>query len=686
MIAAEIARGQATPYPLEKVGLKSAQMGVWQVHLAEIFEFFVNPLHEKFVTADSLDDTTYLIGKCFRTLDCDQDGIISRAGAVEAFIAAGSQKQEARLLADMFLSSFPVRSDDDGITWLEFSQQLQPRDGEDWDPVGGCWHLFMEECKTWADKVARSAHILQREVGVIWIEPNGRKRHVEEEDMEWIDHDSPEQSAHRGLGAIFTYDLDGRTIVDKIARPGPADGKLFGGDIIVGINGKGVESIGPGQVIKLLIAAGGQEGKVELKIKRGIDIETEVLWRNPPSLPPSITEHGLHRDPLQLAEGEIGLSSVLKIMRLLGVTPNILLDSELILLCNEVQPRHVPSDGEMMFSNDEFTTLLASIVDNETFFGIVKNLIVSDVSRKAFHRLSAQEQRLGALYIVMQLPRKNVPGGVAWIKHRYYRYVALEMVHQQEAAGQSASFADMRSNIEVRIMSQFADARELVRGDGLSQYFEACKRYHVSPDVHITEQFLSMNPLLKLENHTLKKKEACAMMGGLRGNHHIHGIVFNGLGLDDAAITEFTNILEEKGPLIMKLHRLDLSNNPIGFHKALRNPPTGHGAIGDIVKVLKISRVLSELRLSGVGLGDRDARAICDALVASRGTAISKLDFSNNFLGDRSSRGLKGVICKCDRLTYLNLTWNRFSTDGGAKILKAVVQREQVTTGTFQTC
>ncbi len=181
MIAAEIARGQATPYPLEKVGLKSAQMGVWQVHLAEIFEFFVNPLHEKFVTADSLDDTTYLIGKCFRTLDCDQDGIISRAGAVEAFIAAGSQKQEARLLADMFLSSFPVRSDDDGITWLEFSQQLQPRDGEDWDPVGGCWHLFMEECKTWADKVARSAHILQREVGVIWIEPNGRKRHVEKD-------------------------------------------------------------------------------------------------------------------------------------------------------------------------------------------------------------------------------------------------------------------------------------------------------------------------------------------------------------------------------------------------------------------------------------------------------------------------------------------------------------------------
>jgi len=103
---------------------------------------------------------------------------------------------------------------------------------------------------------------------------------------------------------------------------------------------------------------------------------------------------------------------------------------------------------------------------------------------------------------------------------------------------------------------------------------------------------------------------------------------------------------------------------------------------------LKISRVslLSELRISGVGLGDRDARAICDALVASRGTAISKLDFSNNFLGDRSSRGFRGVIRRCERLTYLNLTWNRFSTDGGAKILKAVVQREQVTTGTFTKC
>ena len=677
-IAADIARGQATPYPLDNVGVQSAQMGVWKVHLAEIFEFFVNPLHEQFSSADTADDIMFLIGKCFRTMDCDQDGIISKADAIEAFSSAGSQNQEASLLADVFLSSFPWRSDEDGVTWDEFSQELPPFDGEDWDPIGGCWRLFMEECKTVEDKIARSVQILQRDVGTIWIEPNGRKRDLDEEDMEWIDQDSVGQSAHRGLGAIFTYDSDGRTIVDKVARPGPADGKLYGGDVVIGINGRSVESKGPGQVIKLLIAAGAEKGNVELSLKRGRDIEKEVIERNPPRLPPPIHEHALHRDPLQLAEGEIGLSSVLKIMRMLGVTPNILLDSELILLCNEIQPRHVPSDGEMMLSYEEFTTLLANIVENEKFFGLVKKRVVSDVSRKAFRRLGAHEQRLGALCIVMQLPRKNVPGGVGWIKLRYYRYVALEMAHQQEAAGRSAAFADMRSNIEVRIMSQFADAKELVLGDGLSQYFEACKSFHIAPDTHITELYLSMSPLLKLENHQLKKKEACAMMGGLRGNHHVHGIVFNGLGLDDTAITDLTNILQEKGPILTKLHRLDLSNNPIGFHKALRNPPTGHGAIGDILKVLNLSRVLSELRLSGVGLGDRDARALCDLLIASKGNSMSKIDFSNNFLGDRSGRALRGVVLKCERLSYLNLTWNHFSPAGAAKILNAVEQRKQV--------
>jgi hypothetical protein len=93
-----------------------------------------------------------------------------------------------------------------------------------------------------------------------------------------------------------------------------------------------------------------------------------------------------------------------------------------------------------------------------------------------------------------------------------------------------------------------------------------------------------MHPLLKLENRTFRKKEACAVMGGLRGSHHINGIVFKFLGLDDAAITEFTNILEEKETLQMRLHRLDLSNNPIGFHKTLRNPPTGHGELATLSK------------------------------------------------------------------------------------------------------
>ena len=61
-------------------------------------------------------------------------------------------------------------------------------------------------------------------------------------------------------------------------------------------------------------------------------------------------------------------------------------------------------------------------------------------------------------------------------------------------------------------------------GDGLSQYFEACTKNQVAPDMHVTLQLLSMCPILKLDGHALREKEAIALMGGLNGNHHVQGI------------------------------------------------------------------------------------------------------------------------------------------------------------------
>lgn len=166
------------------------------------------------------------------------------------------------------------------------------------------------------------------------------------------------------------------------------------------------------------------------------------------------------------------------------------------------------------------------------------------------------------------------------------------------------------------------------------------------------------------------------MMGGLRGNHHVQNIVLNKLGLVDASVRALTEVFEEMGPLQLKLREIDLSKNPIGFHKALRSPPTGLGAIGDVIKMINVSRVLSDLRLSGVGLGDRDARALCDALVATCGRVMTKIDWSDNNVGDRSAKSISRVILKYERLMYFNLTWNNFSSTGTATLHKAVAQRE----------
>ena len=449
-IADEIARGKLQPYPLEDGYVESEQMKIWQSRLAEIFEFFVNPMAPQFISSEGLDDKSFLLGRCFRTLDCDQDGIISRADAQTALIRSGSTPEEAKYLTDVLMWTVPVRADDDGITWEEFSQIPPPyANGEEAESVGACWRLLLDDCKTPSQKVERAVQIQQRDIGRIWIEPNGAMRDPDEM-IDWND------SSDRGFGAIFTFDEDGRITVYHVARPGPADGKLWVGDIIVAINGESVERKGPGQVISRMIAAGADDAEVELKLQRDGNVEQEVVSARPPALPPRIPVIVKGKALLEMTGAEIGFSSLLKFLRMSAVLPKILQESELSLICQEVKLAHVPtSDGEMFFSFDEFKAVLIAVMGKDKFFSAAKEALTSQVGRRCFGRLHAREQRLGSLYIVMQLPRRMVPGGLGWIKIRYYRHVAIEMIHQQENFGHSSSFSDMHSNMEVRIMSQF---------------------------------------------------------------------------------------------------------------------------------------------------------------------------------------------------------------------------------------
>ena len=123
--------------------------------------------------------------------------------------------------------------------------------------MGTCWTLLFEECGNARDRLLRAVQIQQRDIANIWVEATGRTRYdTGDEGLEWSESD------HLGLGAMFAVDDKGRTVVHKVARPGPADGKLWGGDIVVAIDGKNVENLGPGEVIGMLIAAGGEEGGV----------------------------------------------------------------------------------------------------------------------------------------------------------------------------------------------------------------------------------------------------------------------------------------------------------------------------------------------------------------------------------------------------------------------------------------
>ena len=676
-IAKEIGEGKRVPYRLDKVGLEeSEQMQIWQNCLATVFEFFSNPLDEQFVGNEAADDVLSCMGKCFQALDCDADGLISLEDATKALTAAGCNATLAGFLADVLLFSVPIRVNEDGMTWDEFKRTLPPASvhDEELESLGECWFRLLQECRTPQEKAMRAVHIMQRQIGTVWLETNGqiRKEALEEhQDQEWF-------SQCVGIGAIFTFDDHGRILVCKVARPGPADGKLYGGDIIVAVNNIPLGSLGPGEAISKLINAGGVAGDVELKIERGAGVEVEIIARTCPKLPPPLPKFVLERDPLKGADGSIGMSSVLKIFRLFGIVPTALMESEVMLLCDVVDPTYVPQrDGEMIFSFENFKTLLTVMTESDKFYQNIKRMMTSVAARRCYAQLTQHETQLGALYIAMKLPRRNVPGGLSWIKVRYGHYVVHQRHSHQHLAFHTGAFNDMLSNIEMKIMSQFRNAKELLLADGLTQYFQACKQEQVMPQKQIYLQLLHMSPILKYEGPVLKVPDSLAMVAALHGNHHVQSLIITNAALAHAPIKALADIFEEKGALTLHLSKLDLSRNPLGSHKALRVPRTSAGAIGDIVRIVGCSRVLTELRLCGVGLGDGDARALCSCLVATSARAMTKIDFSDNQLTDRSAKPLSTVILKYERLLYLNLTGNWFTIRASEKLLKTVQQRER---------
>ena len=243
------------------------------------------------------------------------------------------------------------------------------------------------------------------------------------------------------------------------------------------------------------------------------------------------------------------------------------------------------------------------------------------------------------------------------------------------------------SNAEEKIVSMFPDANVLVPSDGASEYFAAYKVQRVAPHPHITSQLLSMNPRLKLDGLQLRGKQAIALMAGLIGNHHVQHISFENIGLDSLSVYALSTALTQSpvhtdqatsASISAKVQTLDLSRNPVLFGTAQRSVGEKLNTINSIIKIINVAQILSTLRLAEVGLGDHDARALCDALVATKRRPLRQLDLSSNRLCDLSSKKLARLVLKYDGLSYLNLTWNLFGPAGTGVVLKAVRTRERL--------
>jgi hypothetical protein len=151
---------------------------------------------------------------------------------------------------------------------------------------------------------------------------------------------SPKEEQHEacyGLGVLLSVDSQGMIAVAKVQRPGPADGKLWGGDVVYEVNGESLIGLQPGLAMCKVLGldeAGQEDGHVQLGVMRTDERICETVYRRLP--PPRGRFSAESVTKKRKARGRITVTDVCKMLRMLLVVPRIVGDDELAILIDSV--------------------------------------------------------------------------------------------------------------------------------------------------------------------------------------------------------------------------------------------------------------------------------------------------------------------------------------------------------------
>ena len=646
----ETAHGARVPYPLGDTNESSLLISNWRVSLLDAYNLFAQspPPPSAASSAPPLaPEAARDLRQGFELLDADGDGFIGWDEAVAYF--------DSVALAELFVITCagPASGNgvEQGVTWGEFTGG-EP-DGDE-DAPGAVWLRLLAANEGAAARLREAALLLQL----------GPERYTTRRArFDDIGAGSPDLIGQLPSGLGFLCDI-GRgmeLVVYEVACPGPADGRLFYGDVLLAVDGEPLEGLTPATALARL-ATPRRTGQCEVEVRRdGTICKVEL---QPPLLSVSTASPPGRVCTPRRPDGLLPLSGLFRLATAFGLTPTVLSPGELMLRCDDLRPGHsLARDGPMEFGWDEVVgPLLGGIAEHDTCHERMATALAAS-AQAVVARLVPGERRLGTLFMYLGVPRYDGPDGANWARRRHLR--GLVALQRRGSGNRNAS--GITGVHDVRAWSA---PDSLLGNDGLGEYLEACRALGVVPLRAFCEQTLALAPVLRLRGSAVPTRQAIALAAGLEANRHAQELHLDSTGLTPAGAVAICMAAAR----CRRLRVLNLSHNFLGGHLDEDGSSCADVAAA-LARMVVEAGGLQELLLSGVGFRAAECRRLCDALVS--GGSLQRLDISSNFVGESGARDIARLIRANENIIYVNLSWSNLDRSAIGLIQQAVRARNR---------
>jgi hypothetical protein len=321
----------------------------------------------------------------------------------------------------------------------------------------------------------------------------------------------PESGILFGVGPAPALEI----VVAGVLSPGPADGRLFFGDVVAAVNAAALAGLSPLRALRLLLAPRPRPDRILAVRRDGETLRVELR------LPPSGGGFGgggvaARACATRAPRGRLSASGLFKLASAFGLVSAVLSAGALTLRVDALRPGHsLLRDGPLEFGWEDFRELVRGVAEDDECHeracalpagpagGGSGDQAASAARARLLARLAPGERRLGALCLGLSFPRYDGPEGPGWVRGRFMRAMEARRAAAEAAAGGGGGGGGGGPR-DPRV---WGSSRALLEADGLHEYVEACRAMGLVPLRAVREQALSLSPVLRLSGVPLSARQ-----------------------------------------------------------------------------------------------------------------------------------------------------------------------------------